>query len=219
MRLRYKKVVALNATSGHGPVEQPQHSPSHPPAAIQVEQPQHSPQPSTSSHSGSDERPVGAVREPEEAMENRDRDPEELPPDVTMADLTAGAGAQAQDPLGQQGIVLPMQPPDTHAPAGAGTLKALFPPLPHLAHREYSSSESWVPGDTVNTDGDPPTKATSTRGLSSSQNRSRTKYCRHRIESGYPRTSPHSKQRTQRSKWNMDLEFKTPPGVEKGPSG
>ncbi|KAL8178511.1 UNVERIFIED_CONTAM: hypothetical protein K2H54_049803 [Gekko kuhli] len=172
MRLRYKKVVALNATSGHEAVEQPQHSPSHPPAAMQVEQPQHSPshppaamqvalpqlrpshppaaiqttgkalghgvvetsgphlhyfvllirppggtapaqtQPSTSSHSGSEshhttdaddvppvaqpsghgsnERPVRAVREPEEAMESRDRDPEELPPDVAMADLTAG---------------------------------------------------------------------------------------------------------------------------------
>ncbi|KAL8191013.1 UNVERIFIED_CONTAM: hypothetical protein K2H54_066675 [Gekko kuhli] len=280
-------------------VEQPQHSPSHPPAAIQVEQPQHSPshppaaiqvsseshhttdaddvppvaQPS--GHAGSDERPVGAVREPEEAMENRDRDPEELPPDVTMADLTAGersaltksrkkrvsalqsvgeliatqareehreamraderryqeflremrcarqaeenarermlaamtesnectrelnniltrlveaqvahleatrardqdrraeaalgapsgrqwqmppqaltfppyagAGAQAQDPLGQQGIVLPMQPPDTHAPAVQAHSRLCSPP-PHLAHREYSSSESWVPG-------------------------------------------------------------------------
>ncbi|KAL8165151.1 UNVERIFIED_CONTAM: hypothetical protein K2H54_031322 [Gekko kuhli] len=72
-------------------VEQPQHSPSHPPAAIQVEQPQHSPShPPAAIQVSSDERPVGAVREPEEAMENRDRDPEELPPDVTMADLTAG---------------------------------------------------------------------------------------------------------------------------------
>ncbi|KAL8221176.1 UNVERIFIED_CONTAM: hypothetical protein K2H54_060565 [Gekko kuhli] len=171
MRLRYKKVVALNATSGHGPVTcpfyeeldhilsksrdihpedgilqtrergrretetptpsyeeasqelfsddddsqpstsshaggtapaQPQpstssHSGGTAPAQPQPSTSSHSggtapaqPQPSTSSHSGSDERPVGAVREPEEAMENRDRDPEELPPDVTMADLTAG---------------------------------------------------------------------------------------------------------------------------------
>ncbi|KAL8163011.1 UNVERIFIED_CONTAM: hypothetical protein K2H54_002345 [Gekko kuhli] len=375
MRLRYKKVVALNATSGHlGPlapsmrswitssqraetstlrtvffrleseagekprpqprptkrhprstspmslrmihshpqaamqVEQPQHSPSHPPAAMQVALPQlrpsHPPaaiqvalpqlRPShppaaiqyihTSSHAGSNERPVGAVREPEEAMESRDRDPEELPPDVAMADLTAGersaltksrkkrvsalqsvgeliatqareehreamraderryqeflremrsarqaeedargrmlaaltesnectreltgvlsrlveaqvahleakrardqdrraeaalgapsgrpasgnysgiqwqmppqalpfppyagAGAQAQDPLGQQGIVLPMQPPDTHAPA-VQAHSSLWSPPPHLARREYSSPESWVPG-------------------------------------------------------------------------
>ncbi|KAL8189959.1 UNVERIFIED_CONTAM: hypothetical protein K2H54_059510 [Gekko kuhli] len=379
MRLRYKKVVALNATSGHGPVTcpfyeeldhilsksrdihpedgilqtrergrretetptpsyeeasqelfsddddsqpstsshaggtapaQPQpstssHSGGTAPAQPQPSTSSHSggtapaqPQPSTSSHSGSeshhttdaddvppvaqpsghagsDERPVGAVREPEEAMENRDRDPEELPPDVTMADLTAGersaltksrkkrvsalqsvgeliatqareehreamraderryqeflremrcarqaeenarermlaamtesnectrelnniltrlveaqvahleatrardqdrraeaalgapsgrqwqmppqaltfppyagAGAQAQDPLGQQGIVLPMQPPDTHAPAVQAHSRLCSPP-PHLAHREYSSSESWVPG-------------------------------------------------------------------------
>ncbi|KAL8221190.1 UNVERIFIED_CONTAM: hypothetical protein K2H54_060990 [Gekko kuhli] len=261
-------------------------------------------QPSTSSHSGSEshhttdaddvppvaqpsghgsnERPVRAVREPEEAVESRDRDPEELPPDVAMADLTAGersaltksrkkrvsalqsvgeliatqareehreamraderryqeflremrsarqaeedargrmlaaltesnectreltgvlsrlveaqvahleakrardrraeaalgapsgrpasgnysgiqwqmppqalpfppyagAGAQAQDPLGQQGIVLPMQPPDTHAPA-VQAHSSLWSPPPHLARREYSSPESWVPG-------------------------------------------------------------------------
>ncbi|KAL8197620.1 UNVERIFIED_CONTAM: hypothetical protein K2H54_034547 [Gekko kuhli] len=311
-------------------VEQPQHSPSHPPAAMQVEQPQHSPshppaamqvappqlRPShppaaiqyihTSSHAGSEshhttdaddvppvaqpsghgssERPVRAVREPEEAMESRDRDPEELPPDVAMADLTAGersaltksrkkrvsalqsvgeliatqareehreamraderryqefmlemrsarqaeedargrmlaaltesnectreltgvlsrlveaqvahleakrardqdrraeaalgappgrpvsgnysgiqwqmppqalpfppyagGGAQAQDPLGQQGLVLPMQPPDTHAPA-VQAHSSLWSPPPHLARREYSSPESWVPG-------------------------------------------------------------------------
>ncbi|KAL8190726.1 UNVERIFIED_CONTAM: hypothetical protein K2H54_059776 [Gekko kuhli] len=324
MRLRYKKVVALNATSGHGPVTCPFYeeldhilsksrdihpedgilqtrergrretetpTPSYEEASQELfsddddSQPSTSshaggtapaqPQPSTSSHSGSDERPVGAVREPEEAMENRDRDPEELPPDVTMADLTAGersaltksrkkrvsalqsvgeliatqareehreamraderryqeflremrcarqaeensrermlaamtesnectrelnniltrlveaqvahleatrardqdrraeaalgapsgrqwqmppqaltfppyagAGAQAQDPLGQQGIVLPMQPPDTHAPAVQAHSRLCSPP-PHLAHREYSSSESWVPG-------------------------------------------------------------------------
>ncbi|KAL8178193.1 UNVERIFIED_CONTAM: hypothetical protein K2H54_035549 [Gekko kuhli] len=341
MRLRYKKVVALNATSGHEAVTCPFYeeldhilsksrdihpedgilqtrergrretetpTPSYEEASQELfsDESQDDSQPSTSSHAGSeshhttdaddvppvaqpsghgsDERPVGAVREPEEAMENRDRDPEELPPDVAMADLTAGersaltklrkkrvsalqsvgeliatqareehreamraderryqeflremrsarqaeedswgrmlaamtesnectreltsvlsrlveaqvahleatrardqdrraeaalgaptgrpasgnysgiqwqmppqaltfppyagAGAQAQDPLGQQGIVLPMQPPDTHAPA-VQAHSSLWSPPPHLARREYSSPESWVPG-------------------------------------------------------------------------
>ncbi|KAL8221074.1 UNVERIFIED_CONTAM: hypothetical protein K2H54_058504 [Gekko kuhli] len=305
MRLRYKKVVALNATSDHEAVTCPFYeeldhilsksrdihpedgilqtrergrretetpTPSYEEASQELfsdesqddSQPSTSshaggtapaqPQPSTSSHAGSNERPVGAVREPEEAMESRDRDPEELPPDVAMADLTAGersaltksrkkrvsalqsvgeliatqaweehreamraderryqeflremrsarqaeedargrmlaaltesnectreltgvlsrlveaqvahleakrtrdqdrraeaalgAGAQAQDPLGQQGIVLPMQPPDTHAPA-VQAHSSLWSPPPHLARREYSSPESWVPG-------------------------------------------------------------------------
>ncbi|KAL8221382.1 UNVERIFIED_CONTAM: hypothetical protein K2H54_066821 [Gekko kuhli] len=373
MRLRYKKVVALNATSGHEAVTCPFYeeldhilsksrdihpedgilqtrergrretetpTPSYEEASQKLfsdesqddsqpstsshaggtapAQPQPStsshaggtapaqPQPSTSSHAGSEshhttdaddvppvaqpsghgsnERPVRAVREPEEAMESRDRDPEELPPDVAMADLTAGersaltksrkkrvsalqsvgeliatqareehreamraderryqeflremrsarqaeedargrmlaalmesnectreltgvlsrlveaqvahleakrardqdrraeaalgappgrpasgnyssiqwqmppqalpfppyagAGAQAQDPLGQQGLVLPMQPPDTHAPA-VQAHSSLWSPPPHLARREYSSPESWVPG-------------------------------------------------------------------------
>ncbi|KAL8219139.1 UNVERIFIED_CONTAM: hypothetical protein K2H54_008456 [Gekko kuhli] len=75
------------------------------------------PQPSTSSHAGSEaqdttrpgtpdaddvppvakpsghgteETPVGADSEAEEPLENQDRDPEQLPPDVYMADLTAG---------------------------------------------------------------------------------------------------------------------------------
>ncbi|KAL8207042.1 UNVERIFIED_CONTAM: hypothetical protein K2H54_040520 [Gekko kuhli] len=75
------------------------------------------PQPSTSSHAGSDaqdttrpatpdaddvppvaqpsghgteETPVGADCEAEEPLENQDRDPEQLPPDVYMADLMAG---------------------------------------------------------------------------------------------------------------------------------
>ncbi|KAL8221209.1 UNVERIFIED_CONTAM: hypothetical protein K2H54_061382 [Gekko kuhli] len=44
---------------------------------------------------GTEETPVGADCEPEEPLENQDRDPEhelgcELPPDVYMADLTAG---------------------------------------------------------------------------------------------------------------------------------
>ncbi|KAL8220759.1 UNVERIFIED_CONTAM: hypothetical protein K2H54_054348, partial [Gekko kuhli] len=335
MRLRNKKVVALNATSGHEAVTCPFYeeldhilsksrdihpedgilqtrergrretetpTPSYEEASQELfsdesqddSQPSTSshaggtapaqPQPSTSSHAGSNERPVRAVREPEEAMESRDRDPEELPPDVAMADLTAGersaltksrkkrvsalqsvgeliatqareehreamraderryqefmremrsarqaeedargrmlaaltesnectreltgvlsrlveaqvahleakrardqdrraeaalgappgrpasgnysgiqwqmppqalpfppyagAGAQAQDPLGQQGLVLPMQPPDTHAPA-VQAHSTLWSPPPHLARREYSSPESWVPG-------------------------------------------------------------------------
>ncbi|KAL8221116.1 UNVERIFIED_CONTAM: hypothetical protein K2H54_059571 [Gekko kuhli] len=169
MRLRYKKVVALNMSSGHNAVTCPfyeeldcilgkcrdihpeggvlqtrprgrresqtqtpsseeaslelfsegsrtLHSHSHPPAAIQAHQAEQ-PQPSTSSHAGSDaqdttrpatpdaddvppvaqpsgngteETPVGADCEAEEPLENQDRDPEQLPPDVYMADLTAG---------------------------------------------------------------------------------------------------------------------------------
>ncbi|KAL8186692.1 UNVERIFIED_CONTAM: hypothetical protein K2H54_004916 [Gekko kuhli] len=147
MRLRYKKVVALNTTSGHEAVTCPFYEELdrilaksrdiHPEAGIlqtrergrrEMQTPtpsyeeesqelffegsQEDSQPSTSSHAGSEyhhttdadddppvaqpsghgseERPVGAVREPQETMENRDRDPEELPPDVYMADLTAG---------------------------------------------------------------------------------------------------------------------------------
>ncbi|KAL8175610.1 UNVERIFIED_CONTAM: hypothetical protein K2H54_001197 [Gekko kuhli] len=149
MRLRYKKVVALNATSGHEAVTCPFYEELdrilaksrdiHPEAGIlqtrprgqrEIQTPTPSseeasqelfsegsqddsqPQPSTSSHAGSEaqhnpdaddvppvaqpsghgseETPVGAVCEPEEPLETRDRDPEELPPDVHMADLTAG---------------------------------------------------------------------------------------------------------------------------------
>ncbi|KAL8185523.1 UNVERIFIED_CONTAM: hypothetical protein K2H54_054393 [Gekko kuhli] len=39
---------------------------------------------------GTEETPVGADYEAEEPLENQDRDPEQLPPDVYMADLTAG---------------------------------------------------------------------------------------------------------------------------------
>ncbi|KAL8219214.1 UNVERIFIED_CONTAM: hypothetical protein K2H54_013185 [Gekko kuhli] len=38
---------------------------------------------------GTEETPVGADSEAEEPLENQDRDPEQLPPDVYMADLTA----------------------------------------------------------------------------------------------------------------------------------
>ncbi|KAL8190545.1 UNVERIFIED_CONTAM: hypothetical protein K2H54_055560 [Gekko kuhli] len=39
---------------------------------------------------GTEETPMGADCEAEEPLENQDRDPEQLPPDVYMADLTAG---------------------------------------------------------------------------------------------------------------------------------
>ncbi|KAL8203050.1 UNVERIFIED_CONTAM: hypothetical protein K2H54_037315 [Gekko kuhli] len=39
---------------------------------------------------GTEETPVGADCEAEEPLENQDRDPEQLPPDVYMADLMAG---------------------------------------------------------------------------------------------------------------------------------
>ncbi|KAL8213550.1 UNVERIFIED_CONTAM: hypothetical protein K2H54_066710 [Gekko kuhli] len=149
MRLRYKKVVAQNATSGHEAVTCPFYEELdrilgksrdiHPEAGIlqtrprgrrEIQTPTPSseeasqglfsegsqddsqPQPSTSSHAGSEaqhtpdaddvppvaqpsghgteETRVGAVCDPQEPLENRDRDPEELPPDVYMADLTAG---------------------------------------------------------------------------------------------------------------------------------
>ncbi|KAL8177623.1 UNVERIFIED_CONTAM: hypothetical protein K2H54_014744 [Gekko kuhli] len=149
MRLRYKKVVAQNATSGHNAVTCPFYeeldrilgnsrdiypeagilqtrprgrreiqtpTPSSEEASQELfsegSQDDSQPQPSTSSHAGSEaqhtpdaddvppvaqpsghgseETPVGAVCEPEEPLENWDRDPEELPPDVYMADLTAG---------------------------------------------------------------------------------------------------------------------------------
>ncbi|KAL8221899.1 UNVERIFIED_CONTAM: hypothetical protein K2H54_074631 [Gekko kuhli] len=69
----------------------------------------------------------------------------QMPPQALPFPPYAGAGAQAQDPLGQQGLVLPMQPPDTHAPA-VQAHSSLWSPPPHLARREYSSPESWVPG-------------------------------------------------------------------------
>ncbi|KAL8182689.1 UNVERIFIED_CONTAM: hypothetical protein K2H54_061895 [Gekko kuhli] len=42
---------------------------------------------------GTQETPVGDDREAEEPLENQDRDPEQLPPDIYMADLTAGERA------------------------------------------------------------------------------------------------------------------------------
>ncbi|KAL8194246.1 UNVERIFIED_CONTAM: hypothetical protein K2H54_009439 [Gekko kuhli] len=69
----------------------------------------------------------------------------QMPPQALTFPPYAGGGAQAQDPLGQQGLVLPMQPPDTHAPA-VQAHSSLWSPPPHLARREYSSPESWVPG-------------------------------------------------------------------------
>ncbi|KAL8219204.1 UNVERIFIED_CONTAM: hypothetical protein K2H54_012481 [Gekko kuhli] len=127
MRLQYKKVVALNATSGHNAVTCPFYeeldrilgksrdiypeagilqtrprgqreiqtpTPSSEEASQELfsegSQDDSQPQPSTSSHAGTEETPVGADCEPEEPLENQDRDPEQLPPDVYMADLTAG---------------------------------------------------------------------------------------------------------------------------------
>ncbi|KAL8190755.1 UNVERIFIED_CONTAM: hypothetical protein K2H54_060567 [Gekko kuhli] len=127
MRLRYNKVVALNATSGHNAVTCPFYeeldcilgkcrdiypeggilqsrprgrresqtpTPSSEEASLELfsegSQDNAQQQPSTSSHAGTEETPVGADCEAEEPLENQDRDPEQLPPDVYMADLTAG---------------------------------------------------------------------------------------------------------------------------------
>ncbi|KAL8190799.1 UNVERIFIED_CONTAM: hypothetical protein K2H54_061610 [Gekko kuhli] len=154
MRLRYKKVVALNASSGHNAVMCPfyeeldrilgkcrdiypeggilqsrprgrRESQTPTPSSKEASQELFSEgsqdnaqqQPSTSSHAGSEdqdttrpatpeaddvppvaqpsghgteETPVGADCEVEEPLENQDRDPEQLPPDVYMADLMAG---------------------------------------------------------------------------------------------------------------------------------
>ncbi|KAL8203435.1 UNVERIFIED_CONTAM: hypothetical protein K2H54_054000 [Gekko kuhli] len=154
MCLRYKKVVALNASSGHNAVTCPFYeeldrilgksrdiypeagilqtrprgqresqtpTPSSEEASLEMfsegSQDNAQPQPSTSSHAGSEaqdttrpgtpdaddvppvaqpsghgteETPVGADCEAEEPLENQDRDPEQLPLDVYMADLTAG---------------------------------------------------------------------------------------------------------------------------------
>ncbi|KAL8163072.1 UNVERIFIED_CONTAM: hypothetical protein K2H54_006229 [Gekko kuhli] len=152
MRLRYKKIVALNAKSGHNAVTCPFYeeldrilgkskdiypeagvlqsrprgrresqtpTPSSEDASLELfsdgSQDNAEPQPSTSSHAGSDvqgttrppspdaddvpigygtpETPAGDDREAEEPLENQDRDPEQLPPDVYMADLTASERA------------------------------------------------------------------------------------------------------------------------------
>ncbi|KAL8219376.1 UNVERIFIED_CONTAM: hypothetical protein K2H54_022157 [Gekko kuhli] len=51
------------------------------------------PQPSTSSHAGTPETPVDDDQEAEEPMEDGNPDQEHLPPDINMADLTAGERA------------------------------------------------------------------------------------------------------------------------------